>query len=102
MPPIEIKREEHGGEGRLVAVVEGQEAELTYTRDQREGRRQIVARHTGVPDSLAGRGVGKALVERLVDQARAEGAYIVPLCGFVKLMLERRKEWRDVRDPAFS
>ena len=102
MTAIEIRREGGDGGGRLVARTGGREAELAYARDAHNGRRQIVARHTGVPDELSGRGVGKALVQHLVEQAREEGAYIVPICSFVRAMLERRRDWRDVLDPGFS
>jgi predicted GNAT family acetyltransferase len=99
---IVVTRQEADGRGRYVTKVNGYEAELTYKLDDTAGGRRIVAKHTGVPDELGGLGVGKALVQRMVEDARAERRLIVPLCSFVRAMLERRKDWQDVRDPAYS
>ena len=67
---IEITREEGDSKGRYLAVVDGYEAEMTYSR---LGARAIIIDHTGVPEALRGRGVGEALVLRGVEDARAEG-----------------------------
>jgi predicted GNAT family acetyltransferase len=45
---------------------------------------------------LRGRGVGQALVERAVLDARLEGFRIIPLCPFAKAQFERHPAWRDV------
>lgn len=101
-PEITITRELADGRGRYVAHVDGEEAELTFKIDDTQGAPRIVAKHTGVPDALSGLGVGKALVQRLVEDAREMNAYVVPLCSFVKTMLERHRDWQDVRDPDYS
>ncbi|APE44195.1 GNAT family N-acetyltransferase [Sulfitobacter alexandrii] len=88
----EVSREETGSKGRYSIVVDGHEAELTYSR---LGATQVIADHTGVPDALSGRGVGLKLVERLVADARAEGFKIVPLCPFVNAMRRRHPDWAD-------
>jgi predicted GNAT family acetyltransferase len=49
-----------------------------------------------VPEALKGRGVGQALVEALVADARAQGFTIVPLCPFVRAQYARHPEWSDV------
>ena len=59
---------------------------------------KIIADHTGVDDSLRGLGVGKALVERLIADARSEGFTIVPLCPFVLAQYRKHPEWSDVMD----
>jgi predicted GNAT family acetyltransferase len=56
----------------------------------------IIIDHTAVPDALRGRGVGQALVERAVLDARREGFRIFPLCPFAKSQFERHPDWRDV------
>ena len=53
------------------------------------------ANHTGVPNAIGGRGVGKALVQAMVEDARAQGWRIVPGCPFVAKLFERRPEWAD-------
>lgn len=88
------RTEDHSG-GRYEARIAGRDGvgELTYLR--KSGSR-IVANHTGVDDSLRGTGVGKALVERLVADARGEQLKIEPLCSFVKALSQRHPEWSDV------
>jgi predicted GNAT family acetyltransferase len=96
MAEVGITRELSGAKGRYVgriAGVEG-EAELTFSRANPE---LVIADHTGAPDSMRGMGVARALVERLIADARAEGFRIVPLCPFVKAQFERHPDWSDLR-----
>ncbi|WP_108484209.1 GNAT family N-acetyltransferase [Oceaniglobus ichthyenteri] len=90
---FDITREETDSKGRYATVVDGHEAEMTYSR---VGASMIIIDHTGVPDALRGRGVGQALVRRGVEDARAEGRKIVPLCPFAKAQIARHPEWQDV------
>lgn len=90
---IEITREENEARGRYLAVVDGHEAEMTYSR---AGTTMIIIDHTEVPDALRGRGVGQALLRRGVKDARAEGRKIVPLCPFAKAQIMKNPEWQDV------
>ncbi len=90
---IRIEREEGPGKGRYVVRLAGVEAEMTYSR---AGENTIIIDHTSVPDALRGRSVGQALVRRAVEDARAEGRTIVPLCPFAKAQIERHAEWQDV------
>lgn len=93
MSDIEIRREDSGAGGRYVAVINGDEAEMTYSR---AGTTRIIIDHTGVPDSMRGMGVGKKMVEAAVKDARSEGFKIIPLCPFAKATLEKHPEWQDV------
>jgi hypothetical protein len=88
-----IQREVEGSRGRYVLRRDGHEAELAYSI---ASPRLIIADHTGVPDAFRGQGVGNALVERLVADARAEGVKIVPLCPFVNRWRARHADWADV------
>ena len=94
---ITISRSESDNRGRYDAQVEGREGsgELTYTRPSPD---RLVAYHTGVDKSLRGNGVGKALVVRLVEDARAEGRTIVPQCPFIKALYDENPDWADVMD----
>lgn len=94
---ITITLEEDGSKGRYEAQVAGRDGagELTYLRMSAD---KIVANHTGVDDSLRGTGVAKALVERLVDDARKEGFTIVPTCSYIKAQYARHPEWSDIMD----
>ena len=84
-----IDREIHGSKGRYVLRKDGEEAELTYSI---ASPTLIIADHTGVPDSFRGTGAGRALFDRLVADAAAEGVKIVPLCPFVKAQAQRHPE----------
>ena len=58
-------------------------------------------RHTIVPESAQGRGVGTALVEAAFAHARAEGLRLVPTCPFVAEWLAEHPEAADVvHEPA--
>ncbi|MEM9317093.1 MAG: GNAT family N-acetyltransferase [Pseudomonadota bacterium] len=94
---ISITRSESGSKGRYEATVKGHDGhgELTFSRMSAE---KIIADHTGVDDSLRGLGVGKALVERLIADARKDGFSIVPLCTFVRAQYRKHPEWVDVMD----
>lgn len=69
------------------------EAELELSR---VSPAMVIAAHTGVPEAMSGLGVGQALVQRLIADARAEGFRIIPLCPFVKAQYKRHPEWADV------
>ena len=90
---MQIEREEGETKGRYVLRIDGAAAELTYSR---LGALQIIVDHTEVPDALRGQGAGAALVLRAVEDARAEGRRIVPLCPFARAQFARHPEWRDV------
>ena len=49
-----------------------------------------------MPDAFRGTGAGLALFMRLVEDARAEGVKIVPLCPFVNATRKKHPEWADV------
>lgn len=89
---MDIRREENDASGRYVARVDGHDAELTF---RKEGS-TILIDHVGVPPSLEGRGVGTQLVAHAVQEARARGETLVPLCPFAKAKIARRPEWQDV------
>ncbi len=101
-PPGEaVRREEGASKGRYSLEVEGHEAEMTYSV---AGDRLIIIEHTEVPPALRGRRIAETLVRRAVEDARAEGRSIIPLCPFAKSQIERHPEWQDVlrrsRSPA--
>jgi hypothetical protein len=45
--------------------------------------------HVEAPPALRGTGAASALMEAIVDQARAEKRTIVPLCGYAAAWLRR-------------
>lgn len=95
MPNLVITRELSAAQGRYVGTIEGVqgEAELTFARSSPT---QITADHTFAPDSMRGTGIAKALVERLVADARADGVKIVATCTYIQAQFARRPDWSDV------
>lgn len=90
----EIQLEESGTKGRyFIRTDTGDEAEMTFTR---VGESQIIIDHTGVPDAFRGKGTGLHLVTRAVEDARAAGKTIIPLCPFAAAQFRRHPEWADV------
>jgi predicted GNAT family acetyltransferase len=90
-----ITREDGPTEGRYVARIDGidAEAELVY---RRIGPKRIVAVHTEVPDALRGRGLGRLLATRMVEEARKEGVKVIAQCPFVKAERQKHADWADV------
>jgi hypothetical protein len=95
MTGITIKREATA-KGAACLGVDGHESEMTFNWADQNGQKLMIIAHTGVPGALAGRGVGLALVQRAVEDARAEKFRILPLCSFARVMIQRRKEWQYV------
>lgn len=90
----EIQLEDKGSKGRyVIRTASGEEAEMTFTK---VGERQIIIDHTGVPDAFRGQGAGLRLVTRAVEDARAAGKKIIPLCPFAASQFRRHQEWADV------
>ena len=95
MAEIEIALEESGSKGRYVYRPEhgGDEAEITFSR---VSPTRIIVDHTGVPESMRGQGIGEALAKHVVEDARAKGESIIPLCPFFKALAQRHEDWQDV------
>ena len=52
--------------------------------------------HTEVPEALGGQGIGKRLVKAALDDARAQGLKVVPICPFVKHYIDTHPEQQDL------
>ncbi len=87
--PIDVER--HDDEHRFVVTRDGLVAELTY---RRVGDRLVLV-HDGVPEPLAGQGVGGALVGAAVDWARVASLTVVPRCPFARHWLAAHPELAD-------
>ena len=90
----DIRIEETGSKGRyFIRLDTGEEAEMTFTKI---GEHQIIIDHTEVPDAFRGQGAGLRLVTKAVEDARASGKKIIPLCPFAAAQFRRHPEWADV------
>jgi uncharacterized protein len=83
-------------DGRAYVVeVDGERAGMAEYRD-RDGSR--VFRHTEVDDRLSGEGIGSKLVRYALDDVRASGGKVVPLCPFFAAYIKRHPEYEDLVD----
>jgi hypothetical protein len=76
------------GRSRFEYRAGGSVAEIVY---RRRGERMVLV-HTGVPEALAGRGVGGLLVRAAVGYAAGEGLTVVPACPFARAWLQRHPD----------
>ena len=68
-------------------------AEVTFKKHQDN---IIVLDHTYVNRSLRGRGIGKILVDKVVEYARQNNLKIIPTCPFAKDIMEMSEAYADV------
>ena len=87
-------------ERRYELLVDGDHAgELVY-RDRGGG--VLAFLHTEVDPDVRLRGLGSALVAAALDDARARGLHVVPVCPFVDAYVRRHPDYAElvVADPA--
>jgi predicted GNAT family acetyltransferase len=76
-------------------TVDGEPAGLIrYTR---EGD-TLTMLHTEVEPKLEGHGIGSELVKRALDDVRAKGEHVRPLCPFVAAYIDDHPEYADLVD----
>ncbi|KCZ54316.1 hypothetical protein HY29_14870 [Hyphomonas beringensis] len=73
---------------------DGVEAYLTYERPQ-AGHKHIT--HTIVPGELGGRGIGKRLVKRAMEDIIAAGETVSSSCWFASALIEKTPEWAAIQ-----
>ncbi|OAV45178.1 GNAT family N-acetyltransferase [Lewinella sp. 4G2] len=60
------------------------------------GPQLIIISHTEVGESLRGQGVGRQLLDKVVEHARANGIKIMPLCPYAKSVFDKDPSIGDV------
>lgn len=55
--------------------------------------------HTEVDERFEGQGVGSKLVHDALEDARARGLRVIPMCPFVRAYMGRHPEYLDLVDP---
>jgi predicted GNAT family acetyltransferase len=81
----EASRYELIDDGRVVGIA-----------DYRIDGDTVVFPHTEVDTALRGRGLGAVLVKGALDDVRASGRRIVPLCWFVEQFVQTHREYADL------
>lgn len=77
---------------RFEINVDGHMATANYER----AGRQIIFTHTETPAALRGRGIGSLLARSALDEARARGLEVVPLCPFIAGYIRAHPEYLDL------
>lgn len=89
-PSITVK--DHPGAHRFEADVDGAQAIAIY---EIEGN-TITFKHTEVPETMRGRGIGSQLVRAALDAARDRGLEVVPQCPMFAAYMKAHPETRDL------
>ena len=61
---------------------------------------QVVLVHTEIEPEFEGQGVGGVLARETLDDIRARGETVVPLCPFIAGYIERHPAYADLVSPA--
>ncbi|OJJ16860.1 GNAT family N-acetyltransferase [marine bacterium AO1-C] len=69
------------------------DAEMTYSK---AGEKMIIIDHTEVSDALRGHGVGRELLDAIIEMVRQKGIKVMPLCPFAKSQFDKDESIRDV------
>jgi predicted GNAT family acetyltransferase len=85
---VHDNRDEH----RYELEVDGQLAIAAY--EPRGGA--LAFTHTEVPAALGGRGIASRLIKGALDDARAQGLKVVPICEFVAAYIDKHPEEQDL------
>ena len=83
----------HGKNQFYIGEEKAPKAFLTYVPT---GESKIIIDHTEVSTDLKGKGVGKQLVEEVVNYARQNNKSIIPLCPFAKSVFDKHIDFQDV------
>jgi len=94
-----VKVEHDEAASRFFVRVDGDEAELAYTR---VGPRLIDLQHTYVPESARGHGLAEAMAEAAFDYAKERGLRVVPTCPFVRRWLASHPERAKLVDAPYA
>ena len=79
--------------GRYKALLDGQIAGSAFYRPDGD---RIVFTHTEVSPEAQGMGVASSLIRAALDDVRAHGKLIIPLCPFVVAFLKRHPDYVDL------
>jgi predicted GNAT family acetyltransferase len=86
---IELQIRDNPAQSRYEAVVGGRLAMVEYLLTGPN----ITFSHTEVPEELEGRGIGGQLARFVLEDARARGLAVIPLCPFIKAYIARHPEY---------
>jgi|ERR1022692_1894117 predicted GNAT family acetyltransferase len=74
---------------RFTAEVEGRHAVLDYTL----AGDQMTITHTGVPESIGGRGIAGELMRAALNTAQIQGWKVIPACSYAAGYMLKHSDW---------
>lgn len=67
--------------------------------DYRPAGANLIIAHTEIEAGHDGQGLGTRLVRDMLDQLRAAGRTVIPLCPFTAAFIRRHPDYADLVDP---
>lgn len=89
----DVSKTVESGQGRYARNTEHGEAVMTFSVTSST---LVIVDHTEVPKEDEGKGHAGALAEFLVQDARATGFQVVPLCPFLNMWRRKHPETGDI------
>lgn len=83
-------------DARFEIAVAGERAGFTAYVDDGDSR---IFFHTEVDDAYAGQGLAAILVRQALDETRAAGLAVVPVCPYVARYVKSHHDWDDIVRP---
>ncbi|MFW0795196.1 GNAT family N-acetyltransferase [Gordonia sp. CPCC 205515] len=60
---------------------------------------QVVVTHTVIREQYSGKGYAGQLVRTVLDDIRASGKRVVPVCSYVQRFISQNPEYADIAEP---
>jgi predicted GNAT family acetyltransferase len=64
--------------------------------DYERGEERVTFTHSEMDDAFAGRGLAGRLARKSLDDARAAGQSVVPMCPFYRSWIQRHSDYADL------
>jgi uncharacterized protein len=93
---MSIEVHDNRSERRYQLLIDGDVAGVILYRVARDA---IALIHTEMSQSLEGRGLGGRLVSGALDDIRARGLRVIPICPFVRSYIRGHAEYQDLVRP---
>ncbi len=68
--------------------------------EYRKVGQSLMFTHTEVSEELEGQGIGTQLIRFALEDTRNKSMTAIPMCPFVKVFIQRHKEFVDIVHPA--
>lgn len=89
----DVQTTDNAEQHRYEARVDGELAGFAEYRLQGD---RVVFTHTEVDDAYEGQGVGSSLARSALDDVRAAGRAVVPLCPFIRSWIDKHPDYADL------